>query len=70
MSAHARHLADRRFFLCTYAYSHLSMEEYHTFADETMDELVEALEELLDAESDAGYEVDYHVRMHLLLALV
>ncbi|KJA25954.1 hypothetical protein HYPSUDRAFT_133459, partial [Hypholoma sublateritium FD-334 SS-4] len=40
--------------------SHLTMEEYHYLADETMDDLVEALEELLDAESDAGYEVDYH----------
>ncbi|KIM48431.1 hypothetical protein M413DRAFT_440163 [Hebeloma cylindrosporum] len=49
--------------------SHLSMDEYHTIADKTMEGLLETLEELLDAEADTGFEVDYHVRGVLTLKL-
>jgi len=40
--------------------SELSVEEYHTFSDATMDVLLESLEQLLDKVGNPSYEVEYH----------
>jgi hypothetical protein len=43
-------------------HSELSVENYHSFSDATMDTLLESLEELLDGLGNPNYEVEYHVR--------
>ena len=47
--------------------SDLSMEDYHEYADVTMERLLDSLEELLDDIGDPEYEVDYSVSDMMIL---
>ena len=40
------------------------MEEYHQYADATMDALLDSLENLLDEAGSPEYEVEYSVSPH------
>ena len=46
------------------------MEEYHQYADATMDALLDSLENLLDEAGSPEYEVEYSVSLHVLRSLV